>query len=338
MPTVGLDIGGANIKAASHCGKAKTIPFAMWKHPHRLSEQLVKISSGFNPQARIAVTMTGEMADCFASRTVGVRHIVACVLEAFPDKEVSFFGSDGTWLSSNDAASQPLRLAASNWRALAQWVANRVDGLTLLCDIGSTTTDLIMVKPNCVETNSISDLDRLLSGELVYTGIERSSVNGLLQFVDANGQRYPIVNEYFASTADVYTVLGSLPANENCLETCDGRPRTILNCKIRLLRCIGTDLDHDTNALAVAIAESTFKAQCRLVADAIAKRVRFFDDQSLTSVVLSGHGDFLCQSALQLAGLDVPLVSLIDQMTPELSRVAPAYAVANLAEYYFEAS
>src|SRR5690606_19206721 len=45
-PVLGLDIGGANIKAATCDGRSVSIPFAMWLRPQDLAQQLVELASG----------------------------------------------------------------------------------------------------------------------------------------------------------------------------------------------------------------------------------------------------------------------------------------------------
>src|SRR5581483_10934353 len=39
-PVLGLDIGGANLKAAHSTGQAASVPFALWRDPERLADQL----------------------------------------------------------------------------------------------------------------------------------------------------------------------------------------------------------------------------------------------------------------------------------------------------------
>ena len=50
------------------------------------------------PIAALTITMTGELADCFADRAEGVRHIVSHACEAaarLKIEEVVFYGVDG---------------------------------------------------------------------------------------------------------------------------------------------------------------------------------------------------------------------------------------------------
>lgn len=84
---LGMDIGGANLKYATSHGKAASREFAMWMIPEQLSESLVEdiqthfVDFGIRPD-ELAVTMTGELADCFLDRKIGVEHIVQQTCEA----------------------------------------------------------------------------------------------------------------------------------------------------------------------------------------------------------------------------------------------------------------
>src|SRR5437867_2499414 len=73
---VGLDIGGANLKAAHTSGSARAIPFALWKSPDLLPDILAKLLADLPSSDVLAVTMTGELCDCFADKREGVRTIL----------------------------------------------------------------------------------------------------------------------------------------------------------------------------------------------------------------------------------------------------------------------
>ena len=74
-PILGWDIGGANLKAAriDSDGDIRVIerPFALWREPHRLSTTLAAMASDLGPAEAMAVTMTAELADCFATKREG---------------------------------------------------------------------------------------------------------------------------------------------------------------------------------------------------------------------------------------------------------------------------
>ncbi len=202
MSILGWDIGGANIKVATSDGTAKSFEFPLWKQPGELSAKLTQIAIQFPPCEQWAITMTGELADCYFDKAEGVRHIVAAVESArawvaspscaevcggaSPEAEsagtsrsleTSYFTVAGELISATEALADPLRVAAANWRATAEWCAAEGfirDGL--LVDIGSTTTDLIPIKAGRPEPRGLTDTQRLQSYELLYMGVARTPI------------------------------------------------------------------------------------------------------------------------------------------------------------------
>jgi (4-(4-[2-(gamma-L-glutamylamino)ethyl]phenoxymethyl)furan-2-yl)methanamine synthase len=77
--TLGLDIGGANLKAAHNDGAAALAPFALWKDPADLPARLEQLIGTMPAWDALAVTMTGELCDCFASKRDGARAILEAV-------------------------------------------------------------------------------------------------------------------------------------------------------------------------------------------------------------------------------------------------------------------
>ena len=76
--TLGLDVGGANIKAATAAGDACSVCFPLWRQPSQLPDVLQTLADRFRPQ-RVALTMTGEICDCFATKSDGVSFIIDSV-------------------------------------------------------------------------------------------------------------------------------------------------------------------------------------------------------------------------------------------------------------------
>ncbi|MBT4157234.1 MAG: tetrahydromethanopterin-linked C1 transfer pathway, partial [Planctomycetaceae bacterium] len=85
-----FDIGGANIKAADGQGWSHSEPFAMWQEWKRLPDAIRHVQS-LRPATHHAVTMTGEIADCFSGRSDGVRHIVQSCCLATGTNNVFFY-------------------------------------------------------------------------------------------------------------------------------------------------------------------------------------------------------------------------------------------------------
>ncbi|HMF14333.1 MAG TPA: hypothetical protein VKE94_18580, partial [Gemmataceae bacterium] len=73
---LGLDIGGANLKAAHSDGTAQSTAFALWKTPERLADQLRQLIASMPTHDMVALTMTGELCDCYESKRQGVHAIL----------------------------------------------------------------------------------------------------------------------------------------------------------------------------------------------------------------------------------------------------------------------
>ena len=64
------------------------------------------------------------------------------------------------------------------------------------------------------------------AGELVYTGATRTFLMAVAQRVPFRGAWTPVMDEYFASMADVHRILGALPEDADLHATADGRAKT----------------------------------------------------------------------------------------------------------------
>src|SRR5262245_18167808 len=106
---VGLDVGGANLKAAHVSGAACLRPFALWKNPTGLPTALRGLLANFPTAATVAVTMTGELCDCFESKRQGVNAILDAVVEAAGSTPIRVWRMRGRFVSVRTARETPLR-------------------------------------------------------------------------------------------------------------------------------------------------------------------------------------------------------------------------------------
>lgn len=244
MQTVGLDIGGANLKISDGRTRSLSVPFPLWKQPDQLAPTLTEILRTFSDVQRLAVTMTGELADCFRTRTEGVHRILDAVMEAAEHREVLVWHTGGEFLSPDEAHEFPLLVAAANWHALATWAGRLApQENALLVDIGSTTTDLIPLEQGLPMPLGRTDPERMASGELLYQGGQRTPLIGVAHSVHLGNSEHPLANEVFATMWDVLLLLGELPEQVERLETANGRPATIAESRIRLARQLCGDTD-----------------------------------------------------------------------------------------------
>jgi probable H4MPT-linked C1 transfer pathway protein len=273
--------------------------------------------------------MTGELADCFATKEEGVRHILSALATAAKGIPCSVYQTSGLLEPFDKALRHPLLAAAANWHALARFAGRFAPaGGAILIDIGSTTTDIILLVDGRPKIQGLTDTERLLSGELVYTGVERSPVCAVLGHLPYRQQSCPVAQELFATTWDAYLILSELPEEPENKNTADGRPATRDAAQARLARCICADsTTFDVND-AIAVAEAIRRGQVALIAAALAK-VQL--EQTIETIILSGHGEFLARGVFDYFEVPKRIVSLTAELGPELSRCAPAHALAVLA-------
>ncbi|HVC96899.1 MAG TPA: hydantoinase/oxoprolinase family protein [Pirellulales bacterium] len=326
-----FDIGGANLKLADGRGFAASIFFPLWQRPSELADILAALVATAPAAERFAVTMTGELADCFATKAEGVSHILAAVAKVAAPREVRVYLTDGSLVTPADAIERPLMAAASNWHVLACFSGRYAPrGAAILLDIGSTTCDLVPLENGRPVARGRTDPERLMSGELVYTGVVRSPVCAVAASLPWHGAQVPIAHELFATTWDAYLTLGELPEEPECTQTADGRPATKAAARDRLARMICADRemfdDDDALAAAAAVARAQL-AKIAVAAQAVVRRMT----SPPAAVVACGQGEFLAPRLLEKLKLGATLVSLGKELGTELSRVATAHALAVIA-------
>lgn len=331
MSWLAFDIGGANLKAADGLGYAHSRPFALWRTPERLAEEIKFLVEAAPRSDRLAVTMTGELADCYATKAIGVRAILDAIESAAAERPIIVYRTDGTWATVDEARETPLLAAASNWRALAEYAHRLASSWpAVLLDMGSTTTDVIPLCESGPCPAGLTDSERLVSGELVYTGVERTPVSAIVQRLPWRGGSCPVASELFATAADAYLLLGDIPEDAANCDTSDRRPMTHSAAHARMARMICGDTtifsEADAQRAAMAIRDAQL-AMLEAAAQSAAARL----GQGPRTLILSGHGEFLLRELAGRLPWQCEVLSLTQQLGASVSRCAPAHALAVLA-------
>jgi probable H4MPT-linked C1 transfer pathway protein len=342
---VGWDIGGVNIKAAwlawDH-GEAKTIqvascPFEIWRAKDRLPEVLHTVMAQLSVELPhvMAVTMTAELSDVFVTKREGVLYVVDNVLATFPNCASYALDLSGEFVPLIEARTRPLGFAAANWLATALFVAKSHPNC-LLIDVGSTTTDIIPIVEGHVACQGRADMDRLMFGELVYTGALRTNLAAIVQAVPVRGRACPISAEYFAVSGDVHLILGHLRADDYVFPSPDGRSPTIESARQRLARLVCADAEMLSAAEIDELARYIHHQQLGQISAAILQVRSRFADRSDLPVVALGSGASIAAEASRRLGLTV--LDWETQWGREASAVAPCVAVAHLLAEQIEAA
>jgi hypothetical protein len=134
----------------------------------------------------------------------------------------------------------------------------------------------------------------------------------------------------FATTADAYLMLGDLSEDATSTYTADGRAMTREFARDRLARSICADRDLFDDADARAAAEAVERAQLAKLGVA-ACRVAERLVEPVETVIVGGQGEFLARRLLKRLGWSAKIISLAEQLGQNVSRCAPAHALAVLA-------
>lgn len=337
MIVVGWDVGGANVKATwlSHeRGEARAArsishPYEIWRDKERLPQVLQGVlaeASAEQPEA-MALTMTAELADVFTTKREGVLFVLESVLTAFPCCTSYALSLSGEFVPLEEARARPLDFAAANWLAAALVVARRHPNC-LLVDVGSTTTDVIPILEGRVVAHGRTDPDRLMAGELVYTGALRTHLAAIVHAVPVWGRLCPVSSEYFAISGDVHLILGHLRPEDYTCPTPDGRPPTVASARQRLARLVCADMEMLSSAETDEMARYVHQQQLRQIGEALLRVISRLGGRRDLPVVAMGSGAFLAVEVGRRLGLTV--LDLEATWGRDVSAVAPSWAAAHL--------
>ncbi len=373
---VGVDVGGANTKVATP-DDAFSIYAPLWKSSAVLDDVLLRVKQNFETEGgekeeggkeggagieAVGVVMTGELCDCFETRREGVLRIKNILTSVFGFEGLKFFGTDCVFRDGSAVERDPLSFAATNWLASAKFVSVSEGGGcggkdAIFVDVGSTTTDVIPIAGGEIKAKR-SDLERLKSDELIYSGVLRTSVATLLRRVrvgerggeSKEKEECRTAAEFFAITADAYLVLGDLSEEDYRCESPDraggegwkgegeewkregeewkGEGAKSRRAALRrLARVVCSDLEELGEESVVGIAEQVKEVQ---VAELAAELKRQSEEYGLERVVSAGIGDFVAKAAAERVNLE--FVSLASVYGAKISAAFPAFAVARLLD------
>lgn len=345
---LGLDIGGANTKAAyvqTQKGAIKQVKvateyFPVWKNPQRLAEVLRRLKSEVydgNIDAA-GVTMTAELSDAYQTKREGVTHILGAVKDVFPDVPVYVLNTDAELEPPEQAVKEPLRVASANWAATG-WLVSQYFENCIVVDVGSTSTSIIPVINCQVSAQGKTDLDKLACGELVYTGSLRTNLAAVVQSVPVKGKTVNVSSELFALSGDIHVILGHITSEQYTSETADGRGKTRPEAFARLARLVCADTEMLTEQELIIIAKHIYEKQVEQVTAGLSKVYKRAKQTATTKVpvLTAGLGkDFLASKAAEKAGVDV-VMDLAGLLPKEVAFAVPAVGVALMTAKQTEA-
>lgn len=339
---LGLDIGGANTKAVylrTHEGKLKEARFAVeyfpvWKEPSKLPNVLSTLPRKLGAPSfdAVGLTMTAELSDAYQTKREGIQQILASAEKAFPYSKIYVLTVEAELESPAKAKKEPFGVAAANWAATGWLVAQKLADCVVV-DVGSTSASIIPIAAEKVAAKGKTDLDKLICGELVYTGSLRTNVAAIVQHVPIRGGVAVVSSELFALSADVHLLLGHITEEQYTCETADGRGKTVPEALARLARVICADTEMLTRQEIVGIAQYVYGRQVEQVAEGLAKVYASVKEQADNEVpvVVTGLGrNFIARKAAEKIGAK-SIVDLATLMQRDAALATPAFAVALMA-------
>ena len=338
--TLGWDVGGAHLKAAlvedDRVLKVWQVPSPIWRDLRHLETAADAVLDAVGDPAAIdrhAITMTGELADVFPSRREGVERLTRALTERLSGDVCLYAGRAGL-IAPGHAKARSEEIASANWHASATLAAGAIDE-ALFLDMGSTTTDIVPVVSGEVRARGFHDRSRLVEGELVYQGYTRTALMAVASRVPFCGESVPVMNEFFATMADVQRVIGVLEEEDDQHAAADDGEKSVEGSRRRLARMVGTDAAEATDGAWEWLAHAFAEAQIRQVHDAALQVLSREDLSDDAPVVVAGAGrPVLRRLAARLDRGVVDFSDLFDcpgEMRDAVCRAAPAAALAILA-------
>jgi len=338
---VGFDIGGVNTKAALLSTKKDSVKklktaveyFPIWKRGKerlpKVLEKLRKLLVNSTTLDGVGVTMTAELSDAYWNKREGVNHILDCVAEIFVDVPIFVLSVDAKLLSVRDARRKPLRVASANWAATG-WMASQVIGDCLVVDVGSTTTSIIPIVNGRIIAEGRTDLEKLLNGELVYTGALRTNVAAIVHYIPVRGGNARVSSELFATSGDVHLLLNHIREEDYTVETADGRGKTKKDAMARLSRVVCADIDMLDGQEIVDVARFIFEKQVEQIAEGLRQvyaRMKQRRKEDVPVVVTGLGRNFLAKQAAGKAGLN-RVIDLGELLGVNAAFMSPSVGVA----------
>ena len=338
----GWDLGGAHLKVArlDRAGALCALEqFAtpLWQGLDTLAEPVTRTLDALPAGHCVhAVTMTGELADCFPTRRDGVLRLVEYLSERLgPRQPLYVYAGNKGLVAPADVPGCHTHIASANWHCSAAYAAQHL-GSGVLIDLGTTTTDIIPFHGQQVCAQGYGDQARLRTGELVYTGLTRTAVMAVVKRVPYAGEWQGIAAEYFANMADVYRITGALDERFDLLPAADGGAKTRYHSLQRLARMLGTDYDEDAaEAPWLDLAQYIAGQQYETIERAFSGVMDTLTQPVANRIVAAGAGRFIIEKLAHKHDCEVidfeELLPLSEDKLRAVNNCSTAVAVAALA-------
>ena len=351
---LGLDIGGANTKAALLEFEGTNILnsysyieyFPFWEKiiveiPSMLKRIVDNIITNINLTLEnldyISITITAELSDAFQTKREGIIIILNALRQVFDINKMFFITNYGEFVDIYKAEKEYNAIAAANWVSTSLFLGKFIPNCILI-DAGSTTIDIIPIVDSIPVAQGKDDISRMLNHELLYTGGLRATIPSITHFVPYQGKLVRISFEKFALISDVHLILGNITKDEYTNDTADNRSKSLENCYARLSRIICMDIETISKEDLNKIAEYIYEKQLEIISNEIQEFMtdfimRFPEFEINPKFVITGlSANFLIRRILlNLGYINVLSYEEITKIPDQIS--SSAFAIAG-AFYY----
>ena len=334
---LGWDIGGAHIKLSTI--KPNSFSFNiykcnLWKSTDLLKKILHSVCRKYKRGFNIinVITMSGEMCDIFDSRNQGVKHI----LEIFKNinKENYVFSTKKPFFFKLSKKINPESISSANWFATAKFLETKVNN-AIAVDVGSTTTDIIVIKKGVCINKNYSDFSRLQSSELIYMGILRTPIHAVTKEIYSGQKKFSIIPENFSNMSDVYRILSDIKPKIDYSENCDSKNKSYRNSLVRFSRIIGFDYHSKNERIVINLAKKIKLYQKNFLMQKITYTLQqHFQSKESVNIIGIGIGSFLIEEISKKIKMSYKdFNSFCQGGRKQLflpSDIAPAYSISTL--------
>ena len=321
---LGLDIGGANTKAAllqienDDVNKSFSYIeyFPFWeKTLHDIPAMFLRVVEKLIIQNNlvlrdvtfISITITAELSDAFQTKREGILTILNALEQIFEKEKMFFISNKKIFLSFDQVKSNPISVAAANWVASSLFLGKFVPKCILI-DAGSTTIDVIPILNSIPISRGKNDVERLMNRELIYTGGLRATIPSITHFLPYKDKMVRISFEKFALVSDVHRILNNISETEYINDTADNRSKTLNDCYARLARMICMDLESISIKELDKIAKYIYDKQIEMISNDIKEFMSNLNqrlpeyDQNSIFVITGLSAGFLIKEVLRKLG------------------------------------
>ena len=342
---IGWDIGGAHTKYTISSDtrdivESRIILCELWKSLSQLEGIIKSIDIKYRKKFHIInlISMSAEMCDIFSSRREGVK----AILSLFENKGfINHIYSKDNGILKFQGFKKYSSLASTNWMAIPDYLKN-MDKNIIAIDIGSTTTDIVLIKNHICINKRHDDYSGLNTKELLYTGVLRTPIYSVINTLNLNKRVYNVIPENFATMSDVYRLLSIIQKKSDYTNTADGRLKSKKDTLNRISRVFGFDYCMDKNKTIHMLSRKIMSAHLDQISYTIKSHIKDnFSTVKDLKVIGMGVGRMLInmiskKNNWKYMSLDQYINIKYNKRLCEPSDAAPSFLLSLLLKKYYE--